>query len=148
MHYQQRNDMITINDLIGNGYVLLLGGSLILYAIDIIYFLEKIRQKISNQEQAILTNFQQKYGNACIKFNDVVDIFKTMRKSEEDLLDPENSIKQSKWSGISIIIGCVIGIFASFTEGIIPQYIPLMILFISGGIFVFSFVVLLKWYKI
>ena len=62
--------MVSIELLINNGYAIVLVVSVFVVGFDIVYFLEKVKEKINNHRQNLLNSFQQKYGNNPIKAED------------------------------------------------------------------------------
>lgn len=137
--------MAIIDTLIGNGYTKLLGVGIVVNALEIIYFLEKIKEKIKVVKQKSIEDINKKYKNSIIKSKDVIHINQQLNKDENNSSNAEITIPFMYWSGILFIGICVLGIFTSFIK-VIDEKLILFLLFISGAIFLISFFILMYWF--
>ena len=131
--------------LLNNKYTILLFISLFGVGLNIFYFLEKVKEKIKTNKEKLIDTFQQKFGDNPIKNQDVVFIFHSLDKQNEEFSTIDSFIDTSLYGGIGFIAGCVLGIF-SVVLPFISQDLILTILFVSGFVLVISFVRLMHWH--
>ena len=131
-------------NLLTNKYAILLLVSLFGVGFNIFYFLEKVKEKLKNKKQELISSFSQKFGDNP-KTQDVVFIFNNLIKQNDEYSAIESVIDLNLDGGIGFISGCVLGIFSSVLT-FISQDLILTILFLSGLILVVSIVRLMFWH--
>lgn len=141
MHLHLKMD---ISQIISNTYIKIFGVAIFAIGFNIFYFLEKIKNKVSQIEDKIIESINDKYKNNNLKAQDVIYVHNTLTKRKSDLSTIKNSIDTNLWSGIGFLVGSIIGFISNML--VLSDELAIMILFTAGVLFTISFIQLFYWY--
>lgn len=133
-----------IEIFLSNGYLWLFVTSLFIVGFDVIYFLEKVRDKLSAIEDRIKDNLKQKYKDKSIKINDAILIHSKLSQNKSLFGNVNYYLQLNLWSGILFPIFSLIGLVSNLTNS--NEGLAIILLFGSTIMFSITLIILIIYY--
>lgn len=133
-----------ISTLIKEPYLILGVISLVCVALNIVTFLEKVKQKLKRYKTNWKIRIKEEYQDNPLNIMHFIKAYESIVKRDEEFNKVELNISSNTWTGLSIIGAFFIGFILRLIN--VNDELIIGALFLLGTFFILSMISLIYWY--